>query len=276
MKACPGRFRAEVHVKLAWSVALMGALAGCDVKVPLGDAGSDAVCLDEFLAMLATDRSTLEEAASVRGIATGELLDELIDGSLGFADAVFDCSASDALAALSGGTGGRFVRVDTVDDVVSTLMTVTEEQQSLAQDIAFLVDATGSMTNDIDGVQERLDDVLRALDPDEDRVTIAWYRDRHVDSPWYRRNSRGLTVPNAKHLENFLEGIEPKGGGDLPESLYDGAMKVLTEVRWDSERCLLVIITDAGPNDRDAHSFDDVVRIANDQGVSIVAIMVGL
>ena len=251
-------------------------MVGCDLKVPFGDTGTDEMCLDDFLAMVATDRGILEEAAAERGIATGELLDELIDGSLGFADVLFDCSASDALGALSDGTGGRFVRVDSVEDLVGTLMNVTEEQQSLTQDIAFLVDATGSMTNDIDGVRERLDDVLRALDPDEDRVTIAWYRDRHVDSPWYRQNSLGLTSPDAKQLERFLEGIGPKGGGDLPESLYDGAMKMLTEVTWDSERRLLVIITDAGPTDRDTHSIDDIVRTANDQGVSIAAIMVGL
>ncbi|MEC9389700.1 MAG: vWA domain-containing protein [Myxococcota bacterium] len=262
-------------MKRVCSIALLATLGGCDLKVPLG-AGSEGMCLDDFLAMVATDRSTLEETAAARGIATGELLDELIDGTLGIADVLFDCSASDALDALSEGTGGRFVQVDSVDDLVSTLMNVTEEQQSLTQDIAFLVDATGSMSNDIDGVRVRLDEVLGALEPDEDRVTIAWYRDRHVDSPWYRRNNRGLIAPNAKQLESFLANIDPKGGGDLPESLYDGAMKVLAEVDWDSERRVLVIMTDAGPTDRDTHSLDDVVRLAGDHGVSIVAIMVGL
>ena len=94
--------------------------------------------------------------------------------------------------------------------------------------------------------------------------------------PTARRGSRGLIAPDAKQLESFLANIDPKGGGDLPESLYDGAMKVLAEVDWDSERRVLVIMTDAGPTDRDTHSLDDVVRLAGDHGVSIVAIMVGL
>lgn len=260
------------------SLLLLGliGLMGCDIKMPFSDTGGSGMCLDDFLALMATDREVLEAAAAERGISTGEYLDEVIDGGLDVADFLFDCSASEALEILGDETGGSFVQVDTVDDLVSTLVSVTEQQNEEVQDIAFLVDATGSMSNDIDGVRDRLDDILKSLDDDEDRVTIAWFRDKHVDSPWYRRNSRGLMAPDSKQLGNFLEGIDASGGGDLPESLYDGAYKTLDEVEWGGTRRVLVIITDAGPTDRDTHDASDVVRKAEESEVEIVPILVGL
>lgn len=257
-------------------LAALLVLAGCDLKVPFSDTGSGSMCLDEFLEFLATDREVLEAAAAERGISTGEILDELIDGGLGVADVLFDCSASDALSELGAGTGGSFIQVDSVEALVSTLMDVTQSQSELVQDIAFMVDATGSMANDIEGVRDRLDAILNGLDPAEDRVTMAWYRDRHVDSPWYRRNGRGLVAPNAGQLKRFLDGIDASGGGDLPESLYDGAFKSIDEVEWSAERRVLVIITDAGPTERDTRTAEDVVRIAEANNVEIVPIMVGL
>lgn len=260
------------------SLLLLGlsGLMGCDIKMPFSDTGSSGMCLDDFLALMATDREVLEAAAAERGISTGEYLDEVIDGGLDVADFLFDCSASEALEILGDETGGSFVQVDTVDDLVSTLVSVTEQQNEEVQDIAFLVDATGSMSNDIDGVRERLDDILDSLDDDEDRVTIAWFRDKHVDSQWYRRNSRGLMAPNSRQLGNFLEGIDASGGGDLPESLYDSAYKTLEEVEWGGTRRVLVIITDAGPTSRDTHDAADVVRKADESKVEIVPILVGL
>ncbi len=251
-------------------------LGGCDIKLPFGDTGGDGMCLDEFLELMAMDRDVLEEAAAERGISTGELLDEVIDGGLGVADVLFDCSASDALDELGDETGGAFVQVDSVDELVSTLVSVTEQDQDKSQDIAFMVDATGSMSNDIEGVRERLDDILESLDASDDRVTMAWYRDKHVDSPWYRRNGRGLTDPGSSQLRNFLADIDAKGGGDLPESLYDGAWKTLDEVEWEADRRVLVIITDAGPTTLDSYTAEDVVRRASEQSVEIVPILVGL
>ena len=251
-------------------------LAGCDIKMPFSDSGGAGMCLDDFLELMAMDRDVLEAEAAERGISTGAFLDEVIDGGLSVADFLFDCSASDALSELGDGTGGTFVQVGSVDELVSTLVSVTEQDKDKSQDIAFMIDGTGSMSNDIEGVRDRLDDILEGLDPDEDRVSIAWYRDKHVDDPWYRRNNRGMMAPDSAQLKNFLAGIDAKGGGDLPESLYDGAFKTLEEVDWEARRRVLVVITDAGAAERDTHTAEDVVGLASDESVEIVPILVGL
>ena len=267
--------RVEVSVNRFLLFGLLS-LCSCDLKVPFGDTGAGAMCLDDFLEMMATDRDLIESAAAERGVSTGEILDEIIDGGLGVADVLFDCSASEALSELGAGTGGGFVQVSSVEELVSTLMDVTQSQNELVQDIAFMVDSTGSMSNDIEAVRARLDAILNGLDPAEDRVTMAWFRDRHVDSPWYRRNGRGLISPDAGQLKSFLNAIDATGGGDLPESLYDGAFKSIDEIEWSAERRVLVIITDAGPTDRDTHTAEDVVRSAEANNVEIVPILVGL
>ena len=55
--------RVEVNVNRLLLFGLLG-LWSCDLKVPFGDTGSGAMCLDEFLEMMATDRELIESAAA--------------------------------------------------------------------------------------------------------------------------------------------------------------------------------------------------------------------
>ncbi len=262
------------HV-LAWAGLALGAV-GCDFKAPWGDdTGGEGMCLDDFLAELAMDRDLLEAEAASRGIDASDLIEELVTGGLVVADFLFDCSAREGVEGLGEGTGGTFYEAESSDDMVDTLISVTQEDSEKSQDIIFLIDATGSMYNDIEAVRTRLEEVVEALDVDEDRASFAWFRDRHVDDPWYDSNSSGLMSPNAGELSRFLSDVEATGGGDLPESLYDAAYKTVDGADWSAEKRIVIAITDAGPNDNDTHNAEDVVSLCEDKGVVVIPILVG-
>ena len=248
---------------------------GCDLKVPWGDTGDGGMCLDEFLEVLASDRGLIEAEAEARGISSSELIGELLTETLGVADVLFDCSASETLSALGDGTGGSFYQADSADDMVDTLISVTEADKDTQQDIVYLIDATGSMSDDITAVRRRLSEVIAALDPSEDRVSMAWYRDKHVDDPWFDRNNGGLMASDSSQISNYLDDIHATGGGDFPESLFDASYRVLDNVNWEAETRLLVVVTDAGATDKDTHTAEDVVALAEEKGVSVVPILVG-
>ncbi len=251
-------------------------MSGCDFKVPWGeDSGGAGTCMDDFLAELAMDRDVLEAEAAARGVDASDVIEELVESGLGVADFLFDCSAREGLSDLGEGSGGTFYEADSSDDMVDTLIDVTEQDSEKSQDIVFLIDATGSMSDDIDAVRERLSEVLAALDPEEDRASFAWYRDRAVDDPWFDQNSSGLIASDSSELSSYLSGVSPQGGGDLPESLYDGIYKVVGQTDWAAEKKIVIAVTDAAAKDTDTHSAEDVLELCEGAGVVVVPILVG-
>jgi hypothetical protein len=96
-----------------------------------------------------------------------------VASGLEVADFLFDCSAREGLAGLGEGSGGTSYEADDTDDMVETLIDLTEQDSELSQDIVFLIDATGSIGDDIEAVRSRLKDVVAALDVDEDRASFA-------------------------------------------------------------------------------------------------------
>ncbi len=258
---------------IVMTLALLG--VGCDMKVPWGDTGDGGMCMDEFLAMLTSDRGLIEAEAEARGVSSSEFIGELLTETLGVADVLFDCSASESLSELGDGTGGSFYQADSADDMVDTLISVTEANKDTQQDIVYLIDATGSMSDDIAAVRRRLSEVIEALDSSEDRVSMAWYRDKHVDDDWFDRNNSGLMAPGSSQISSFLDDIDASGGGDFAESLYDASYRVLDNVHWEAETRLLVVVTDAGASDKDTHTAEDVVALADEKSVQVVPILVG-
>jgi Mg-chelatase subunit ChlD len=225
--------------------------------------------------MLTSDRGLIEAEAEARGVSSSEFIGELLTETLGVADVLFDCSASESLSELGDGTGGSFYQADSADDMVDTLISVTEANKDTQQDIVYLIDATGSMSDDIAAVRRRLSEVIEALDSSEDRVSMAWYRDKHVDDDWFDRNNSGLMAPGSSQISSFLDDIDASGGGDFAESLYDASYRVLDNVHWEAETRLLVVVTDAGASDKDTHTAEDVVALADEKSVQVVPILVG-
>ena len=150
-------------------------------------------------------------------------------------------------------------------------------------DITFLIDATGSMQDCIDGLKENINVFIdklndRQLPLKEWRAKIVSYRDFDVDGDdWYTDNS---FVTSEAELRAQLSSIEAYGGMDEPESLLDALHKLCSNVpfepspqevdankwRFRGEAARVIIIfTDA--------SFHDTIKYPEGEGGKVADIV---
>jgi uncharacterized protein YegL len=133
------------------------------------------------------------------------------------------------------------------------------QQERPRIDVVFLLDATGSMGDEIAVIKEKMREMISAIalgEPSPDvRFGIVAYRDRGDE---YVTRRYPLTRDIDQTVED-LRDIEAAGGGDYPESLNEGLHVALHDMAWDrSERAarLVFLIADAPPHLDYAQDFD--------------------
>jgi von Willebrand factor type A domain len=143
-------------------------------------------------------------------------------------------------------------------------------------DIAFVVDATGSMGDEINYLKTELDNVIHRVQAKYNLLTVhtaaVFYRDEGDD--YVTKKSPFSTDFN--QVLNFIKQQNADGGGDFPEALHT-ALKESTEVlNWStSARCrLLFLLLDAPPHYspsilRQIHA---AVETAAKKGIKIIPI----
>lgn len=142
-------------------------------------------------------------------------------------------------------------------------------------DIAVVVDATGSMTNEIDFLKIELEEVLRN--------TFTEYQtlDLHVGSVFYRdRGDEYLTrhvdmQPNLLKVLNFIKLQRASGGGDVPEAVHAALQTSLDSLQWsDTARTrILFLVTDAPPHDETKDKLFQLIQRAAAKGIRIVPVI---
>ena len=117
-------------------------------------------------------------------------------------------------------------------------------------DIAFLVDATGSMGDEINYLKVELDDIIaKVKDKHKDkniRVGCIFYRDVN-DEFLVRKNDFESDI---NKTIGFIDKQSAGGGGDYPEAVEMGMMTAFNELSW-SERAItriVFLIMDAPPH----------------------------
>jgi len=127
-------------------------------------------------------------------------------------------------------------------------------------DVVFVIDATGSMGWLIDEVKGRvrdLSDWVRRLVP-VTRFGIVAYRDD--DDPEFLTRVQPLTL-NIGKVRRFLDRLEARGGGDIPEAVEAGLRKAIEDSNWkgDSQK-IIVIVGDAPPHPHDMTATLELAR----------------
>jgi hypothetical protein len=103
-------------------------------------------------------------------------------------------------------------------------------------DLAFLMDATGSMRAAIQGVHDYAINIARTFRIDrklELQFACICYRDP-VDSPRDIHQTHDFN-PSVRALETFLKGVPASGGGDGPED-FVGAIQAALSLQMATER----------------------------------------
>lgn len=140
-------------------------------------------------------------------------------------------------------------------------------------EVMFVVDATGSMGDEINYLKTELGDVIRRAEaqvPAADlRLASVFYRDKGDD---YLTRVQPFTQ-DANQLLKFVRAQEAGGGGDFPEAV-DEALRVALQQQWSAEaRCrLLFLVLDAPPHEAALTRIQELTREAARQGIRLIPV----
>ncbi len=134
----------------------------------------------------------------------------------------------------------------TVDGVVK--LEIPTQRPAIAKrqvDLAFVLDTTGSMAEEIEAVKQTIKAVSDQMPAQVDvRIGLVEYKDRS-DCLLTR------TFPFSSDLRGFansVRNISASGGGDMPEDMHKGLDAALDKLSWRGEATrMVVVIADAPP-----------------------------
>ncbi len=143
-------------------------------------------------------------------------------------------------------------------------------------DVVFALDTTGSMSDEIQTVKEKIksmaDDIRKGTPVPDVRYGLVIYRDKGDE---YVVKS----YPFTRDIRNFgalISTVSANGGGDTPESVNEALDVAINRMGWDSNQTqkLLFLIGDAGPHTDYNNSFDytTLARQARGKGINIYTV----
>lgn len=205
--------------------------------------------------------------------STGTILRTTADGTARFHPALYGAGVSD-----QGYTawidGGPAADVAAGGDVTLTLDTPGGREAPIAVDVLFLLDATGSMGDEIDRLKGQIDSVaerVAALDGTPDvRFGMTLYRDQ---GDTFVTATRDFTADVQAFRADLAE-VVAEGGGDYPEALEEGLAEALLVPTWRDPATtlqLVFLVADAPPQigRQLDHTYVDSLREAVGRGLKI-------
>lgn len=143
-------------------------------------------------------------------------------------------------------------------------------------DVLFLLDATGSMSDEIGRLQETIAEIAARIDRIEPRpelrLALVAYRDR--GDAYVTRTYADFTGDVGAFREALLQ-VRADGGGDTPEDLNEGLRVALQELSWADDAVRLTFLVADAPPHLDygqQFSYTHAARAAVERGVKIYPI----
>ena len=173
---------------------------------------------------------------------------------------------------VSVGNLSRTVKRNTEGRELTLVLERGSPDQDVELDVLFLVDATGSMSDEIERVKETLESIARRtreIEEDLDlRMGMVGYRDR--GDQFVTRQ-----YPFERNIREFarsVRGLEAEGGGDYPESLNEAMHVAVNHMRCREDALkLMFLIADAPPHldYQQDHLYTTETDNANAMGIRI-------
>ena len=142
-------------------------------------------------------------------------------------------------------------------------------------DIAFIVDATGSMYDEIDFLKDDLLNIIRRASSGsstELRTGALFYRDEGDD---YVTRIEDFNKDPEKTLK-FIRKQEAQGGGDYPEAVHTALEKALQDMSWEEGNYARIafLLLDAPPHHQQnvIESLQKSIKLYAAKGIKIIPI----
>ena len=149
-------------------------------------------------------------------------------------------------------------------------------EEAVRLDVLFLIDATGSMSDEIQQLKENMIRVSERIDAFASRPDVRFgmtvYRDRE---DLFTSRTYDFT-PDVEAFTQALQEVVAEGGGDYPESLNEGLHDALQLPEWrvNETVSLIFLIADAPPHldYQQDHDYAEEALKALERGIKIFPI----
>jgi hypothetical protein len=150
------------------------------------------------------------------------------------------------------------------------------EENPDAADIAFVVDATGSMGDEINYLKSELSDVIRRVKDAHAgtsfRYGSVFYRDEGDE---YLTRVSGFSTDAGKVL-GFIDDQTANGGGDYEEAVHTALSIAVSQLQWSgrAKARLLFLVLDAPPHHTEPiiNDLHDIIHDAATKGIHIIPV----
>ena len=184
--------------------------------------------------------------------------------------------AEDAFAEISRQGKGDLVYAPDPPALVEKIGELLKQEAGKNVDIVLCVDTTASMKPYIDGVRKMLIPMMKGIISDftSYRIGMVLFKD-------YFDEYINKVIPFTKDFNFFqrnLNAIMVRGGGDIPEAVYEALYEGTDKFPWAAESRLLILIGDAPPHPtpRGKITREMVYQKAAEKDIKISAIILSL
>lgn len=180
---------------------------------------------------------------------------------------------------------GKYILKDQSNNIISNNPKEFKKGQNLivvdkpciekrALDLAFVVDATGSMGDEIAYLQSELLDVLKKVESNLKNTKVRYgsvfYRDRGDEYVTKKFDFN----EDASQLLSFIKQQNASGGGDFPEAVVEAMDVSVNELKWSTENStkIMFLILDAPPHQSE-ENIDKLfryIKIASQKGITVI------
>ncbi len=191
----------------------------------------------------------------------------------------FDPTTATVFREIASATGGGVFATATAGGLPSAMARLLASYKDVPDlDMALVIDATGSMGDDIAALRSTTSSMLaQAFNrPGKTRVAVVYYKDAGGDCPWVTRIESPFTEEKGGVAGAFAR-ANIGCGGDEPEHVYAGIYKAAAGLAWRPEATkLMVVIGDAPPHETYAdYNRSNALGKAKSLGIGITTIIVG-
>lgn len=164
---------------------------------------------------------------------------------------------------------------DLLDDLGSLITDATRNMPNKkgGLDIAIVLDTTGSMAVHMPLIREFFLKVIEDSTQEFSNVRVAFVFFKDYMEEYLTKSLDFQT--NFALVKNQIQSVRAGGGGDFPEAVFEGVYASLTQLSWQSENRISILIGDAPPHEipRGDVTEEMVIETARDKGISIYSIM---